>query len=260
MVKLGGDFLSEMIWDKLSLADPWYQLVMEMLRSVCNFSGKRIIEVGCGLGGFVANVSRDCGEVIGLDVSSKAVHIAKNVVTQLGIKDKVSFVIGDAQFLPFKAQSGDILVCSETLEHVPDYERAFGELIRVTKNSGYLCLTVPNFLSTAFFENVILLLVGQPSYVKSHVSVEKEHIFHAFKLKKLLSQQDVKRARVGAITGRGINRNTDQSWVTKTENTYLHVMSLLRLGESKIHSTRSCYVVGLYLIYDKKPPPLSCQM
>lgn len=191
MVKLGGDFLSEMIWDKLSLADPWYQLVMEMLRSVCNFSGKRIIEVGCGLGGFVANVSRDCGEVIGLDVSSKAVHIAKNVVTQLGIKDKVSFVIGDAQFLPFKAQSGDILVCSETLEHVPDYERAFGELIRVTKNSGYLCLTVPNFLSTAFFENVILLLVGQPSYVKSHVSVEKEHIFHAFKLKKLINQQDM---------------------------------------------------------------------
>lgn len=191
MVKLGGDFLSEMIWDKLSLADPWYQLVMEMLRSVCNFSGKRIIEVGCGLGGFVANVSRDCGEVIGLDVSSKAFHIAKNVVTQLGIKDKVSFVIGDAQFLPFKAQSGNILVCSETLEHVPDYERAFGELIRVTKNSGYLCLTVPNFLSTAFFENVILLLVGQPSYVKSHVSVEKEHIFHAFKLKKLINQQDV---------------------------------------------------------------------
>jgi len=191
VVKLGGDFLSEMIWDKLSLADPWYQLVMEMLRSVCNFSGKRIIEVGCGLGGFVANVSRDCGEVIGLDVSSKAVHIAKNVVTQLGIKDKVSFVIGDAQFLPFKAQSGDILVCSETLEHVPDYERAFGELIRVTKNSGYLCLTVPNFLSTAFFENVILLLVGQPSYVKSHVSVEKEHIFHAFKLKKLINQQDM---------------------------------------------------------------------
>jgi len=38
---------------------------------------------------------------------------------------------------------------------------------------------------------VILLLVGQPSYVKSHVSVEKEHIFHVFRLRKLLNQQDV---------------------------------------------------------------------
>jgi len=43
--------------------------------------------------------------------------------------------------------------------------------------------------------------------------------------------------KIGAITGRGINRNTDQSWVTEAENTYLHFASLLRLGESKIHST-----------------------
>ena len=42
---------------------------------------------------------------------------------------------------------------------------------------------------------------------------------------------------VGAVTGRGINRNTFQSWVTKCENIYLRLTSLLRLGESKIHST-----------------------
>ena len=42
---------------------------------------------------------------------------------------------------------------------------------------------------------------------------------------------------VGAITGRGVNRSTDQSWVTESEDTYLHLTSLLRLGESKIHST-----------------------
>ena len=43
--------------------------------------------------------------------------------------------------------------------------------------------------------------------------------------------------KVGAITGRGVNRSTDQSWVTESEDTYLHLTSLLRLGESKIHST-----------------------
>jgi SAM-dependent methyltransferase len=111
----------------------------------------------------------------------------------------VNLVVGDAQFLPFKEDSGDILVCSETLEHVPDYEKAFGELIRVTKKSGYLCLTVPNFLSTAFFENVILLLIGQPGYVKSHVSVEKEHIFHVFKLRRLLNQHDVEVIAVRSV-------------------------------------------------------------
>ncbi len=42
---------------------------------------------------------------------------------------------------------------------------------------------------------------------------------------------------VGAVTGRGVNRNLDKSWVTKAENTYLHFAHLLRLGESKVHST-----------------------
>lgn len=42
---------------------------------------------------------------------------------------------------------------------------------------------------------------------------------------------------VGAVTGRGLNQNASQSWVTKGENVYLSLTSLLRLGESKVHST-----------------------
>ena len=42
---------------------------------------------------------------------------------------------------------------------------------------------------------------------------------------------------VGAVTGRGVNLNSHQSWISKGEVTYLHFTSLFRLGESKIHST-----------------------
>ena len=42
---------------------------------------------------------------------------------------------------------------------------------------------------------------------------------------------------VGAVTGRGVNRNFLGSWVTRGEEIYLNLMSLLRVGESKIHST-----------------------
>lgn len=192
MVITNNNFSSKIVRDKLRLVDPWYQLVIEMLDlTFRNFNKKKIIEVGCGLGGFLLSISKSCGEVIGLDISSKAIYIAKNLAKQLGLQDRLNLIIGDAQFLPFKEDSGDILVCSETLEHVPDYEKALCELIRVTKKSGYLCLTVPNFLSTAFLENIILLFIGQPAYVKSHVSVEKEHIFHVFKLNRLLNRCDV---------------------------------------------------------------------
>jgi len=43
--------------------------------------------------------------------------------------------------------------------------------------------------------------------------------------------------RVGAVTGRGINENSEKSWVTKAEDAYLQLANLLRLGESKIYST-----------------------
>jgi len=42
---------------------------------------------------------------------------------------------------------------------------------------------------------------------------------------------------VGAITGKGVNRNVKESWVTMGEETYLNFAYLFRLGESKIHST-----------------------
>jgi len=42
---------------------------------------------------------------------------------------------------------------------------------------------------------------------------------------------------VGAVTGSGIIENPDGSWVTRGEANYLGLSGLLRLGESKIHST-----------------------
>ena len=42
---------------------------------------------------------------------------------------------------------------------------------------------------------------------------------------------------VGAISGPKLLLNSHQSWVTRTEETYLNSMNLLKLGESKIGST-----------------------
>lgn len=42
---------------------------------------------------------------------------------------------------------------------------------------------------------------------------------------------------VGAVTGQGLNKQTNESWVTKNEDNYLQLTSVIRLGESKIHST-----------------------
>ncbi|MEM2506755.1 MAG: glycosyltransferase [Nitrososphaeria archaeon] len=42
---------------------------------------------------------------------------------------------------------------------------------------------------------------------------------------------------VGAVTGRSVNVNVKESWVTQAEESYLKFANLIRLGESKFHST-----------------------
>jgi len=42
---------------------------------------------------------------------------------------------------------------------------------------------------------------------------------------------------VGAATSVGVNNNEKESWVTSGEALYLNLVSLIRLGESKMHST-----------------------
>jgi cellulose synthase/poly-beta-1,6-N-acetylglucosamine synthase-like glycosyltransferase len=42
---------------------------------------------------------------------------------------------------------------------------------------------------------------------------------------------------IGALTGQGKNKQTDESWVTRNEDNYLQLSNIIRLGESKIHST-----------------------
>lgn len=44
-------------------------------------------------------------------------------------------------------------------------------------------------------------------------------------------------SKIGAITCRGVNTNSDQSWITKAEKSYLNFANLIRLGESKSYST-----------------------
>lgn len=185
--------VSDLIERKLQLVDPWYQLILKMIDPVLHeLKGKRILEVGCGLGGFCINIASKGGKVIGLDVSSSAIYTAKKLAIQSGVPNQLDFVIGDAQFLPFKGQTHDLVICSETLEHVTNYEKAFSEIVRVINKSGHLCITVPNLLSTLFFEYVVLLLIGQPQYAKKFAYVEKEHIFHLFKLKRLLNREDIR--------------------------------------------------------------------
>lgn len=150
----------------------------------------RILEVGCGAGGFSIFASKKCKKcehVTGIDIGRTRIKMANKLGKRL--EGKVSFVVGDAQHLPFKDGSHDIVVCSETLEHVADHLKAFHELVRVTKKLGYVIITVPNNLSLAQLDKLQL----STSYFAVRRSQPKDlHIFNNFVIKKLVNRKDLR--------------------------------------------------------------------
>jgi SAM-dependent methyltransferase len=125
-------------------AAPWYALVREYLGEV---RGLRILEVACGRGGFVKQLTQADAVVTGCDFSFAALQIAKQKLLGRGSFPLASVVQGDAQNLPFADNSFDIVVSCETIEHLPYVQKGISELHRVTRSGGRLFLTTPNYFN-----------------------------------------------------------------------------------------------------------------
>lgn len=123
-------------------SSPWYQLVREQIGDVL---GVRILEVACGRGGFVRELSSHGAQVTGCDFSLAALHVGKEKLRASGVGRTSFLVQADAQVLPFAGESFDIIVSCETIEHVPDVKEALREMWRVAKPGGKLFLTTPNY-------------------------------------------------------------------------------------------------------------------
>lgn len=123
-------------------SSPWYALVREHIGSV---QGLRILEVACGRGGFVKELSRNGAHVTGCDFSLAALRVGREKMRTLENGNWAALVQGDAQALPFADESFDLVVSCETIEHVPDVRRALREMWRVARPRAKLFLTTPNY-------------------------------------------------------------------------------------------------------------------
>ena len=68
---------------------------------------------------------------------------------------RISFLCSDVSALALKSGLFDFCLCAETLEHVPDMEKALRELVRVTRPGGRLILAVPNEKRVLFIKRVM---------------------------------------------------------------------------------------------------------
>jgi ubiquinone/menaquinone biosynthesis C-methylase UbiE len=126
-------------------SSPWYQLVLEYLGSV---SGKRVLEVSCGRGGFSILLASKGAVVHAVDFAGSALRIARQKANKVETrKGKVLLAQTDAHHLPFADGIFDVVISCETIEHLVDPQQAVREMARVCKQEGLLYLTTPNYLN-----------------------------------------------------------------------------------------------------------------
>src|SRR5437870_1125636 len=106
---------------------PWMPEVM----GFNDFSGARLLEVGCGMGTDLLQFSLGGATVTGVDLTPRSIEISRRHFEVYG--ELCDFATTDAEHLPFVGESFDVVYSNGVLHHTPDTEGAVAEIHRVLR-------------------------------------------------------------------------------------------------------------------------------
>jgi ubiquinone/menaquinone biosynthesis C-methylase UbiE len=92
---------------------------------ITSLKGHKILEVGCGKGYLSRKIS-----TMNFKVTACDFVIDKKIANKYST---VKFIKADILKLPFKNNSFDTVICTHTLEHIVDINKAYKELLRIAK-------------------------------------------------------------------------------------------------------------------------------
>lgn len=126
--------------------DPYTNLryIADFVAAVENLKcppGSLILDLGAGACWVSEWLVKLGFRTVSLDISYGTLEIGKRRFSDCQLDG--AFVAGDIEALPFMAKIFDGVICLATLHHVPDIQKALGELHRVLKSSGSVVLIEP---------------------------------------------------------------------------------------------------------------------
>ncbi len=131
-------------------------------------SGKRVLDVGCGIGLYLRKFEESGALPYGVDIDEENIVAASEELRNLAV--------ASAEFLPFRQEAFDVVLLHEVLEHVADDRMAVAEAIRVLRRGGKAVVFVPNrlypfethgfFLGRRYFFGNIPLINYLPNFLR----------------------------------------------------------------------------------------------
>ncbi len=114
--------------------------------------GMHILDVGCGVGGPMAELARYSGaKFVGLNNNAYQIKRAKEITQAEDIKSLCRFIHGDYMKIPEDNDCFDGAFAIESMPHAPDKTAAFGEILRVLRPGA--CFAGYDWCVTELFDS-----------------------------------------------------------------------------------------------------------
>ncbi|HEY8624278.1 MAG TPA: bifunctional 2-polyprenyl-6-hydroxyphenol methylase/3-demethylubiquinol 3-O-methyltransferase UbiG, partial [Casimicrobiaceae bacterium] len=140
-------------WDPSSEFKPLHDInplrMSYIVRQCGGLAGKAVLDVGCGGGILTEAMARDGAKVTGIDLSDKALGVAR--LHQIESGASVDYRLMSAEALAIEAPASfDVVTCMELLEHVPDPASTIDACAKLVRAGGYVVFSTINRNAKAY--------------------------------------------------------------------------------------------------------------
>lgn len=110
----------------------------KILQMILKKSPESILDVATGTGDLAIKFARKskATKIIGLDISEGMLSVAKKKISDTILSEKVEFIKGDSEALPFSTNSYDAITVSFGIRNFENLEKGLSEIYRVLKPKG----------------------------------------------------------------------------------------------------------------------------
>lgn len=131
------NYFNEHQKSKLAKGGYWRHDYQFTLSAIGKIQPRRLIDIGCGAGAFLALVQEKYPEIQlnALDQSEKMVEETRERLTDTAI-----VTVGDAENMPLEKEQYQAATCNMSIHHYPHPQKALCEMHRILMPEGYLLL------------------------------------------------------------------------------------------------------------------------